>query len=134
VSDKATLKRLIHTLKGNALTFGVQSVADVCHVMETRLDEEGEPPEAEEIAQLAAAWSKLKTRLNQVLDESAGCRVGLGVVEASCRAHGGCVRVLSQSGAGTVFEFRFPRQEIAARPLDLLSPAVQAPASLRPTA
>jgi two-component system chemotaxis sensor kinase CheA len=136
-----------------------QSVADVCHVMETRLDEEGEPPEAQEIAELAAAWSRLKVRLHQVLDESAGRRievepavfddglstadtvteisgrgVGLGVVEASCRAHGGRVRVLSQAGAGTVFEFRFPRQEIAASPLDLLSPAVQAPASVRPTA
>jgi two-component system chemotaxis sensor kinase CheA len=66
--------------------------------------------------------------------EISGRGVGLGVVEASCRAHGGCVRVLSQPGQGTVFEFRFPRQEIAASPVDLLSPAGRAPGSVQPTA
>jgi two-component system, chemotaxis family, sensor kinase CheA len=53
----------------------VQSVAEVCHVMETRLDEEGEPPEAQELARLGDSWGRLKAKLNQVLDESAGRRI-----------------------------------------------------------
>lgn len=53
---------LLHTLKGNAATFGAQSVAGAAHDAETLLDA-GRPP-AEAIEQLACRWSAYRGRLN----------------------------------------------------------------------
>jgi two-component system chemotaxis sensor kinase CheA len=54
----AGLKRALHTLKGNSLLFGVESVAAMCHVLETELEDTGELQAASREA-LRARWECL---------------------------------------------------------------------------
>lgn len=68
-SDSSTQRRLIHTLKGNCMLFGVQTIAELCEYYEARIDEEGTLPNERERADLAARWSKLCESLDQLLGE-----------------------------------------------------------------
>ena len=63
----AELKRRLHTVKGNAAMFGAQSVADVCHELESRLEEKPSPLEVEERKRLAEAWLAVRDRIESVL-------------------------------------------------------------------
>jgi two-component system chemotaxis sensor kinase CheA len=73
--DTATLKRIIHTLKGNAMLFGIQSIAEVCHAMEDRIVEEGAPPTEEQRAELQAHWGRLATNSRTLLGEGESIRL-----------------------------------------------------------
>lgn len=61
------LKRRLHTLKGNAAMFGVQSVARVCHELESRLEEAPVPLDAAERARLDGAWRAVRDRIESLL-------------------------------------------------------------------
>jgi two-component system chemotaxis sensor kinase CheA len=39
--DTVALKRAIHTLKGNAATYGIETVSSLCHALEDKLEEHG---------------------------------------------------------------------------------------------
>jgi two-component system chemotaxis sensor kinase CheA len=67
--DPVVLKRVIHTLKGNAMLFGLDTIADLCHAMETQLVEEHLRPQAGERAALRSAWDRLRGNLNTLLGE-----------------------------------------------------------------
>jgi len=67
--DPVVLKRVIHTLKGNAMLFGIDTVGDLCHAMETQLVEEHVRPQASERAALRTAWDRLRGNLNTLLGE-----------------------------------------------------------------
>jgi two-component system chemotaxis sensor kinase CheA len=54
--DDATLKRQIHTLKGNSAIFGLDSVARYCHELESRMIEESARPTAGQVAGLRSVW------------------------------------------------------------------------------
>lgn len=56
-------KRLIHTLKGNAGFFGLESVSKVCHAVECNLSEHGEPPTTDDVGQIEGAWAKATARI-----------------------------------------------------------------------
>jgi len=71
VKDLVLLRRAVHTLKGNSLIFGVQTVADACHRMESQIDEVSEPPSAEERADLRTRWDLLCTSIDTLLGTSA---------------------------------------------------------------
>ena len=64
--DIVTLKRDIHTLKGNASIFHLTSVTRVCDEIEERLQEAGEALTDEERARLVEAWSGAEQRLRQL--------------------------------------------------------------------
>jgi two-component system chemotaxis sensor kinase CheA len=66
VVDTVTLKRAIHTLKGNAMIFGVQSIAEPCHALESKLDE-GEALTLDERTQLGQGWARLCGGVEQLL-------------------------------------------------------------------
>jgi two-component system chemotaxis sensor kinase CheA len=66
VVDPVTLKRVIHTLKGNAMIFGVQSIAEPCHALESKLDE-GEALSLDERTQLGREWARLCVGVEQLL-------------------------------------------------------------------
>ncbi|MBC7978811.1 MAG: Hpt domain-containing protein, partial [Myxococcales bacterium] len=51
--DDASLRRQLHTLKGNAGIFGIESIAGFCHVLESRMVDEATPPTADERRELA---------------------------------------------------------------------------------
>ncbi|MEY4551131.1 MAG: hypothetical protein RL685_7326, partial [Pseudomonadota bacterium] len=65
----APIKRALHTLKGNCMIFGVQTVADLCHRLETAMVEQERPPTPGELAELRAAWQRLSRRLGMLLGE-----------------------------------------------------------------
>ncbi len=66
-ADPATQKRLIHTLKGNAMIFGVQTIARRCELFENRFDLEGVLPNATERSELSARWTTLCDSLDALL-------------------------------------------------------------------
>ncbi|MBV1861912.1 MAG: Hpt domain-containing protein [Nannocystaceae bacterium] len=65
--DHTLLKRALHTLKGNAAIFQIQTVADLSHAMESRLVEEGERPSKDQLALLSSRWQGLKKNLDMLL-------------------------------------------------------------------
>ncbi|MGC4079506.1 MAG: ATP-binding protein [Rubrivivax sp.] len=67
-SDMAALKRRIHTLKGNAGIFGLESVAGLCHDLETHISEEGAAPRAV-VERLAARWSRVVEVLERIMGD-----------------------------------------------------------------
>jgi two-component system chemotaxis sensor kinase CheA len=77
ISDATVLKRIIHTLKGNALLFGIGSVGDLCHAMETRIIEERVLPSAGERAELKAGWERLRSTMSSLLDDDELAKIEL---------------------------------------------------------
>src|SRR6185369_9895888 len=65
----AGFDRALHTLKGNAALFGLGSVADMCHGIESRMAEEQAPPDAASIAALEELWLRLVTPIDHLLAE-----------------------------------------------------------------
>lgn len=72
-TDSVTLKRNLHTLKGNVAIYGLASVARACHTVEDRMAESGDLPDAVDVAALAglfrAKLTSIETFLSS-LDES----------------------------------------------------------------
>lgn len=67
--DLTLLKRRLHTLKGNAAIFGIQTLADACHDLESAMEEEQRGPNERELHDLAERWSRLKESLSLLLGE-----------------------------------------------------------------
>ena len=65
------LKRHIHTLKGNAGFFGLQSVANLCHELETALEQLDLHMADDILAHLLVRWSKIDATLKDFVDAQA---------------------------------------------------------------
>lgn len=63
IEHSVALKRALHTLKGNAMVFGVGSIADQCHAMESALVTDAERPTKAARDELLASWSRLSDKL-----------------------------------------------------------------------
>ena len=61
--DPRQLFRDVHTLKGNCGIFGVESVASLCHGLETKLAEGATELAPSEVAELVARWADLTERI-----------------------------------------------------------------------
>ncbi|HEY0475988.1 MAG TPA: ATP-binding protein [Kofleriaceae bacterium] len=61
------LKHRLHTVKGNAAMFGVTSVSEVCHEIETRIADEYAPPDAASWGVLVDTWQRFHDRVDNVL-------------------------------------------------------------------
>lgn len=61
------LKRELHTLKGNAGLFGVTSIAEICHDIESMIEEEQRFPDAASTARLESAWRDFHSRIDPLL-------------------------------------------------------------------
>ena len=68
-SDLLVQKRVIHTLKGNSMIFGVRAIAQLCEQLEDRIDEQGGLPSSAERTELSVRWSKLCASLDMLLGE-----------------------------------------------------------------
>lgn len=64
------LKRRLHTLKGNAAMFGVTSIAEMCHELESRLEEDPAPLTTTERVRLLEAWRSVHDRIESLLGVS----------------------------------------------------------------
>lgn len=67
VDDLVVVKRGLHTLKGNAGIFGLHSIAELCHELETRVEDLGAVPSSDAMRPLFAAWDELRQALHPIL-------------------------------------------------------------------
>jgi two-component system chemotaxis sensor kinase CheA len=65
--DRTVMRRLVHTLKGNAMIFGVQTVANVCHELESEIDEKSAMPVPSSRAALREAWGQISGTMDMLL-------------------------------------------------------------------
>jgi signal transduction histidine kinase len=70
-----TVKRLLHTLKGNAAMFGLTQLASVCHRLEDQMHDSGADLSSQEREELAHRWEDFARRLHGLLDERAGLKI-----------------------------------------------------------
>ena len=61
------LQRDIHTLKGSAAMFGVLSVSQACHEIESYIETEAMPPDEPQWNQLTSAWRAFHERVDHLL-------------------------------------------------------------------
>ena len=81
ITDAVVLKRVIHTLKGNALLFGIGSVGELCHTMEARIVEDGVLPTTSERAELKAGWERLRSTMSSLLSDDELAKIELDPAE-----------------------------------------------------
>ncbi|HET8933575.1 MAG TPA: ATP-binding protein, partial [Polyangiales bacterium] len=62
--DIVVRRRALHTLKGNSAIFGLVSVSELAHALETKLDEQGELSDGDG-QQLRACWHDSMVRLEE---------------------------------------------------------------------
>ena len=86
--DRQSVLRALHTLKGNALTFGVTSVAEAAHRLETQMVGSAGLPSPEELAELAQTWRAFAERMGRLLgtDAEPVVEVALSELEALMNA------------------------------------------------
>lgn len=70
--DARTLKRVIHTIKGNAGMFRLDRLAGLCHHMEDEMEETGELPAQSSIDELRSAWQFLTESVVPPAESQAG--------------------------------------------------------------
>ena len=68
-NDLPHLKRLIHTVKGNAGLFGMTTVADICHGLEDEIVRENAAPEQHKLMMLRDEWNRVRKDLDQLLGD-----------------------------------------------------------------
>ena len=65
--DTVILKRIVHTLKGNASIMGLGAVGAICHEMESFMEESGQDPEERQRQDLSDRWAKVKGTVQELL-------------------------------------------------------------------
>jgi two-component system chemotaxis sensor kinase CheA len=79
--DRKSVLRALHTLKGNAGTFGVTSLAVAAHELETVIIGGTELPTGEQLADLARVWRAFAERMGRLLGTDAEPVVEVAVSE-----------------------------------------------------
>lgn len=70
-ANLATTKRHVHTLKGNASLFGIESVAQLCHAYEDTIGEGDTPAMATAYEALRSRWQALADTVDRMLGQRA---------------------------------------------------------------
>ena len=65
------MKRLIHTLKGNAAIFGMLGLSEICHELESWIADEATEPTASGMAELYETWTRMRAEVQQMIGEHA---------------------------------------------------------------
>jgi HPt (histidine-containing phosphotransfer) domain-containing protein len=68
--NRVTLKRQVHTLKGNCGVFNLSSVVAVCQQLENRIEEDADGPDLEDRARLDKTWQDAEGRLQLLIGEA----------------------------------------------------------------
>jgi two-component system chemotaxis sensor kinase CheA len=80
-ADPTTVRRLLHTLKGNAAIFGVDTISATAHELETRLGDDHRDLTDDERTTLVGRWGSFKHRVENLLGRDRGQRVELEPAE-----------------------------------------------------
>ncbi|MEO8798458.1 MAG: ATP-binding protein [Polyangiaceae bacterium] len=65
------VKRMIHTLKGNAALYGLASISDICHSLEDGIAQEQRAPILNEYAPLLSRWTCLAKDIDKLVGNRA---------------------------------------------------------------
>ncbi|MDP9152268.1 MAG: ATP-binding protein [Myxococcota bacterium] len=65
----------IHTLKGDTAVYGIESIATICHAIESRMQESRAPLTADEAATLRAAWNRVHAMASELENGTALDRI-----------------------------------------------------------
>jgi two-component system chemotaxis sensor kinase CheA len=86
--DRQSVLRALHTLKGNAGTYGVTSLAEAAHRLETQLIGGTGLPTAEELSELELIWHVFAERMSRLLgtDSEPIVEVAVSELEALLQA------------------------------------------------
>jgi len=68
-SDLPHLKRIVHTIKGNAGLFGMTGIADICHELEDEIVAENAPPAQPRLQALHDEWHRMREKLDRLLGD-----------------------------------------------------------------
>jgi HPt (histidine-containing phosphotransfer) domain-containing protein len=66
-TDLSHLKRIIHTIKGSSGLFGMTSVANLCHELESEIMSESKAPDQQRLNSLQTEWNRIREGLDSVL-------------------------------------------------------------------
>jgi HPt (histidine-containing phosphotransfer) domain-containing protein len=69
------LLRRLHTLKGNAAIFGLDSLSGACHALEQQIEDEGALPSAADRSRVSQRWAQVKAEIDSLLGEPDGARI-----------------------------------------------------------
>ncbi|MBK6685098.1 MAG: Hpt domain-containing protein [Deltaproteobacteria bacterium] len=75
--DFEATRRSIHTLKGNTCLFQLDHLGELCHHLESKMDESRGPPKAEDLLELREAWQRLKQRVNELVSHDREGRISI---------------------------------------------------------
>jgi len=67
--DLERVKRLLHTLKGNAAIFGMRRLSELCYDLENHIAEENRAPSDADMKALQQAWAQTRSDLGQLVGE-----------------------------------------------------------------
>ncbi len=67
--DLPYLKRILHTIKGNAGLFGMSSVSALYHSLENKIIKEGVTPDDHKLATLQEEWNGVRSNLGDLLGD-----------------------------------------------------------------
>jgi two-component system chemotaxis sensor kinase CheA len=70
--DLVLLRRQVHTVKGNAATFGLESVALLCHELEDKMNANERPSSLQDRWALAETWAKVVAMRDELTKDTAG--------------------------------------------------------------
>lgn len=89
--DRQNVLRALHTLKGNAGTFGVTSLANAAHQLESRIISRDGLPEADAFAELSRVWQVFRERMGRLLgtEQEPVIEVALSELDALLQAAAG---------------------------------------------
>jgi two-component system chemotaxis sensor kinase CheA len=71
-NDLAVLRRVVHTIKGNAGMFGLERVASLCHRIEEEMAETRDLPTQSSVQELGTAWQVLTDSVLPAADGASG--------------------------------------------------------------
>jgi HPt (histidine-containing phosphotransfer) domain-containing protein/two-component sensor histidine kinase len=115
-AGKTVYKYLLHTLKGNAATFGLHAVAALCHAAESELASDGRP-RIGTMERLRIRWNGLAQNLQAVGADRQNC---IEVSEADLARLTECART-GASAKHIISELQRLRWELIERPLSRLA-------------
>ncbi|MFS8071128.1 MAG: sensor histidine kinase, partial [Byssovorax sp.] len=111
--DADRLAQVVTNLVTNALKYGLAgtpvavSTADQTGSVELTVHNQGPPIAAERLGQL---FEPLQRATDEIDHKTRSVGLGLYIVDAIVKAHGGTVGVVSTAEAGTTFTVRLPRE------------------------
>jgi len=68
-TERAEFTRALHTLKGNATLFGIETVSVLCHEVEDLVASGERPLEAADLVRLAERWAAVKSNVDRLLGD-----------------------------------------------------------------